>query len=158
MTEEEEERECVCACDPKKKHNNNNNNTIRTKVGNGRGSAIAATRRLKHDRDVVTIVFVGLEHQRIILVHHFEDLAHIGRIDAQTCTAITTIRVKRGAVETDRHECDMSAVHGLDTNVFLGAVHIRVGQQVLDGLDNVFENGPVLETRFEHDGKEDRGD
>ena len=52
--------------------------------------------------------------------------------------------------EEERHEGDVRAVHRLQGEAVAGAVEVGVGDEILDGLEHLLEEGTLDETSLKH--------
>ena len=53
-------------------------------------------------------------------------------------------------IQMERHERHMGRVHGLHGDPVGRGVKVHTLHEVLDGFDDFFENGALLQTSFEH--------
>ena len=107
-------------------------------------------RALKQESQVISSI-VSLEGNDIFIVCTFENLAQVCGVESQILCTITSVVVQSVAIEMDRNEGNMRGIHGLNGNAIVAAIHICILDQILDGINDLFEDLAFRNTGFEHD-------
>ena len=116
----------------------------RTEIRNAR-----VLRALKQESQVISGI-VGLEGNDVFIVCAFENLAQVCGVESQILCTITSVVVQSVAIEMDRNEGNMRGIHGLNGNAVVAAIHICILDQILDGINDLFEDLAFCNTGFEH--------
>ncbi len=106
-------------------------------------------RALEQESQVISGI-VGLEGNDIFIVRTFENLAQVCGIESQILCTIASVVVQSVAIEMDRNEGNMRRIHGLNGNSIVAAIHICILDQILDGINDLFEDFAFCNTSFEH--------
>ena len=110
---------------------------------------LSVTWRLENERDWVGLV-VRLDGDDVVVGGALEYLGHAGEIDAEREVAIASVVLEAFALEHERDERHVRAVHGLQAHAAARAVPRRLVEQVLDGLHHFLQKRTFDQTRFEH--------
>lgn len=104
---------------------------------------------LKDEINGLTTI-ISTDGNRIIIASTLDNLAHGSKIDTNGHGTVTPVLLKPISPHQEHHQDDVGAVHGLQTHPTRGELKVGIIDQVLEGLDDLFENGSFAETGFEH--------
>lgn len=108
------------------------------------------TGRLKDKGDVLASI-LSLERDDVVVVGALEDLAHRGHVDAELDRAVAAVGLKALGAEEQSNKRNVAAVHGLELNTSARALKVGLGDEILDGLEDLLEKVAVRQTSLKHD-------
>lgn len=99
---------------------------------------------LEHDVEMLALL-LGAERDFVFIAGELEHLGEIGDGHSERHGPV-------GAIFFESHgaEGDVAGVHGLEADSGGGRVDVDVGDEVLDGFDDLFEDECFVEFGFEH--------
>ena len=116
----------------------------RTKIRNA-----SILRAFEQESQVISGI-VGLESDNVFIVCTLENLAQVRGVESQILCTIASVVVQSIAIKMDGNERHVRGIHGLNRNAVVAAIHICILNQILDGVNDLFENLPFGNTCFEH--------
>ena len=75
---------------------------------------------------------------------------HVGEVHAHGHVAVAAVVLEAVRSEEEGHEGDVGGVHRLEREAVVGAVEVGVGDEILDGLEHLLQEGTLDETGLKH--------
>lgn len=106
----------------------------------------------KHESDSVASI-ISFNGNNIIISSALQHLGHIVEIHSHGEVPITAIMLKAFGSEEESDERHVAGIHGLKGEATGGAVEVGIVDELLDGLQDLLEEGALNETKLEHGGR-----
>ena len=75
---------------------------------------------------------------------------HVGEVHAHGHVAVAAVVLEAVRSEEEGHEGDVGGVHRLEREAVVGAVEVGIGDEILDGLEHLLQEGTLDETGLKH--------
>ena len=86
---------------------------------------------------------LGLEGDDVVVVSTLQDLGQRGHVHADGHFTVASVMIEAFCLELHGHQRHMRGVHGLQGDARGGAVEVGLRDEVLDGLDELLEQGSL---------------
>ena len=75
---------------------------------------------------------------------------HVGEVHAHGHVAVAAVVLEAVRSEEEGHEGDVGGVHRLEREAVVGAVEVGIGDEILDGLEHLLQEGTLDKTGLKH--------
>ena len=75
---------------------------------------------------------------------------HVGEVHAHGHVAVAAVVLEAVRSEEEGHEGDVGGVHRLEREAVVGAVEVGIGDEILDGLKHLLQEGTLDKTGLKH--------